>query len=253
MLCIGAGIGALATAIAAVDAGADVLIATAGAELATADSGGPGTRTHTWLPGALNDDETDRYLVELVDGFAATEPLTSGALPVRVVRDPEAGSRTVPTFVGSRVATWAGECLVSITGAVFTTVRGWTVTEMRDADGRQILVAPVGDVLCRLGSTAHVLHRALIAGAQDREVEVAVQSPLNHLVFDGGAVVGAVLGAADQQRAVGTRHGVVLAPDVVPVMDARSPEPGDGADSRVCLVSIPGSRFARVELLSMAD
>jgi hypothetical protein len=246
VLCLGAGIGGLATAVAAADAGADVVIATAGAKLSP-DQSALHANPSVWLP-AVEDDETDQYLAALIDGFAESSEPLSGAVHARVAGERPTGIRTVATFVGARVADWGAECLRSTTGALFSTVRGWTVTEMRDADGRPILVAPVGDILWRSGDSAQQLHEALVSGAEARDIEIALQTPLLRLVFEGGAVVGALLGGPDGEWAVGARHAVVLAPDTGITPDAAA-TPADGK-SRVCLVSIPGSRFARVELIS---
>jgi choline dehydrogenase-like flavoprotein len=245
VLCLGAGMGGLATAIAAAEAGADVIVATAGARL----SPEPSTLTANpdgWLP-VVGDDETDRYLASVVDGFSASAEPFFGAVPTRVAAERPTGTRTVETFVGARVADWGSDCLRSITGALFSTVRGWDVTEMHDADGRSILVAPVGDIRGQSGSTARDLHRSLISEAEARDIEATLRSPLQRLVFEGGLVVGAVLGGPGQEWAIGTRHAVVLAPDAGWASDA-AVTPATG-ESQLCLVSTAGSRFARVELV----
>lgn len=252
VLCLGAGIGALATAIAAVDADADVIIVSAAQHQPTNPSVAP-ANPDIWLPTSA-DDETDRYFAALIDGFAESAQPRSDAVPTRVAAERPEKIRTVATFVGARVAAWGAECLRSVTGAVFSTVRGWTVTEMLDADGRAVLIAPVGDIVCRSGTDTEELHRVLISEARVRGIDVEVEHPLLRVVFEGGAVVGAVLGDPDGEWAIGARHAVVLGPDVAAAADGAAGDPlsrnlTDG-DARVCLVSIPGSRFARVELVS---
>jgi len=252
VLCLGAGIGVLATAIAATDADADVIIVSAAAHVPTNPSAAlanPGI----WLPTAV-DDETDQYFAALVDGFAETAGAQGDTVPTRAAAERPEKIRTVATFVGARVADWGAECLRSATGAVFSTVRGWTVTEMLDTDGRAVLIAPVGDLVCRTGTDTEELHRALLSAAQARDIHVHLDHPLLRLVFEGGAVVGAVLGDPDGEWAIGARHAVVFGPDVADAADSAAEDPLsrnliDG-DARVCLVSIPGSRFARVELVS---
>lgn len=251
VLCIGAGIGGLAAAIAADDADAVAMIATGHAQLSPTGLWATAADLRDWLHSDVTDGETAQYLAALVDDFAlgaAVADSVSGAVPTRVAGDRPTGTRTVPTFVGARVADWGVECLKSVTGALVTTVLGWTVTEMRDADGQQILVAPVGDIACR---STHDLVETLVADADARDIEVAVDSPLQRLVFDGGAVVGAVLDGPDGQYSIRARHGVVLSPDLALPDDV--PQPTTAAEPRVCLVSIPGSRFVRVELLSSPD
>lgn len=252
MLCLGAGIGVLATAIAAADADADVIIVSAAAHI-PANAGAALANPDIWLPSAV-DDETDRYFAALVDGFAEVARVQGDSVPTRVAAERPEKTRTVATFVGARVADWGAECLRSVTGAVFSTVRGWTVTEMVDADGRPVLIAPVGDIVCRSGADTGELHRALRSAAQARDIGVNLDHPLLRLVFEDGGVVGAILGDAEGEWSIGARHAVVLGPDVIDAADTaeRDPlirNPADG-DARVCLVSIPGSRFARVELVS---
>jgi succinate dehydrogenase/fumarate reductase flavoprotein subunit len=252
VLCLGAGIGALATAIAAADADADVIIVSAAQHMPTNPSAAL-ANPDIWLP-TTADDETDRYFAALIDGFAVGSRPRSDAVPTRVAAERSEKIRTVATFVGARVADWGAECLQSVTGAVFSTVRGWTVIEMLDGDGRAVLAAPVGDIVCRPGINTEELHRTLISQARARDIGVDLNHPLLRLVFEGGAVVGAVLGDPDGQWAIGARHAVVLGPDVAAAADGAA---GDtlsrnliDGDARVCLVSIPGSRFARVELVS---
>lgn len=252
VLCLGAGIGALATAIAAVDADADVIIVGAAAHVPT-DPSAALANPDIWLP-TVADDETDQYFAALVAGFAESSPARCDIVPTRVAAKRPEKTRTVATFVGARVADWGAGCLRSVTGAVFSTVRGWTVTEMLDADGRPVLIAPVGDIVCRPGTDTGELHRTLISEARARDIEVEADHPLLRLVFEDGAVVGAVLGDPDGEWAIGARHAVVLGPDVADAADPAAEHPSarnsvDG-DARVCLVSIPGSRFARVELVS---
>lgn len=193
-----------------------------------------------------------------MDGFAQSADPLSRAVPTRVAAERPKGTRTVATFVGARVADWGAECLRSITGSVFSTVRGWTVAEMCDAQGRSILVAPVGGIVCQSGTDAPDLHQLLISETETRDIEVALRSPLSRLVFEGGAVVGAVLGGPDGEWAIGARHAVVIGPDGGGAPEGAVTQPDVaaapvGGKSRVCLVSIPGSRFARVELVSAPD
>lgn len=249
VLCVGAGIGGLATAIAAADADADVMIVTAGNESSAIDVGVSSVDLHSWLPVAVNDEDTDEYLAALVNGFPETTEPVSQVVATRTPQEPETDLRTVPTFVGTGVADWGSGCMHSLAGALFTTVRGWQVTEMHDAEGRRILVAPIGDMTWRAGQGIHTLKQALTARVTELDIDVVFESPFLRLVFEGGAVVGAVFGGSDQEYAVGARHGVVLAPDVALAVDA--PVQPESADRRVCLVSIPGSRFARVELVDL--
>jgi len=246
VLCVGAGVGALATAIAAADAGADVVVATAAAELSQSVwTESSSTDSASWLP-AVEDGDTRQYLASLIDGFAGGDPPSVDVVPVRIAVPRDATVRTVATFSGARVLQWGSECLGGLTAALFSSVQGWTVEEMTDSAGRSILVAPVDVGVGPADLGVHRLHRSLVSAVAGRDIDVVSHSPLQRLVFEGGVVVGAIVGRPGDEWAVGARHAVVLAPDSTPV----AAEPPTVTDEyRLALVSIPGSRFARVELL----
>ena len=105
--CTGSGVGGLATAIAAVDSGLDVLVAdAAGIE--------------------VEDDETNRYFRELSQGLlVGARSAAAGARPVRVVDDFAPAvlrPRQVEPFIGSGLQDWATDCLASPYGILYSRV-----------------------------------------------------------------------------------------------------------------------------------
>src|SRR6478609_3496116 len=114
ILCTGSGLGGLATAIAAVDAGVDVLVA---------DSAGLD----------VGDAETNRYFGELSQDLRV--PVHRAAAVDAPIRDDlapaAAASRRVEPFVGSRLQDWAASCLASQYGFLYSRVRELRAITMR--------------------------------------------------------------------------------------------------------------------------
>ncbi|MFS0895765.1 hypothetical protein [Mycolicibacterium litorale] len=239
VLCVGGVVGALASAVVAADADAEVLVT----GLAGGDRG--------WPADHVADEETLAYFVALTDGLAG-QPISAGEVPVRPVRPltaAERRGRTVPPFYGARLKTWTEQCLVSPYGLLHTRVSDWRTTTMRTLDNRPVQVKVIGTVTVPAAGGPPPLATWLNGEARMRDIEIDDDAVLQRIVFEEGVVVGAVFDTADGDYAVRARHGITLAPRVAhPVADYVRGED----EAEVALVSEIGSRFARVELLTAA-
>jgi hypothetical protein len=254
---IGAGIGGLANAIAAVDAGAEVLVADA-VPLSRGDAA-PGAlrerveaRYGTLLPETL-DTETNEYFAAISEGALESAAPQQSDVPRRVARNlsqDEAFGRYIEPFVGSRLVSWAAQCITSPYGLVYTSMRNWRTTTMRSTNGESIEVFSIGAVDWAEGSGQCDLRQWLADQARERDIEVQTGNALERIVFEEGVVVGVVLSTPDGPYTVRARAGVTLAPaDQDPGVDAPTGL-GDGHRLHVCLVGRTASRYGRVELLS---
>ena len=231
ILCTGSGLGGLATAIAAVDAGVDVLVA---------DSAGL----------EVEDAETNRYFGELSQDLCV--PVNRAAAVDAPIRDDLApaapASQRVEPFVGSRLQDWAASCLASPYGFLYSRVRERRAVTMLSSRGESFEVAAIGSIELRQDQPKVVLADWLSAQARDRGIEVCTDSPLQRIVFEGGRVLGAVLDTPSGPCAVRARHGVFVATGGHELGAARDlPET---ATLQVSLVRQAASRFGRVELLT---
>jgi len=239
LVCIGAGIGGLATAIAAVDAGEDVIVA---------DTAGG------WLQHAGTDVETEQFLAAVVEGLdpLARRPGT-GRVPTRVARAWTGDDRSVEPFIGATIRTWDAQCFGSPYGTLHSSVLGWQRTRMRSSDGEAIEVIPIGEIDWHDGLGEHDLLGWLGGQAYERDVDVLAASSLQRIVFEEGLIIGVVLDTPDGPYAVGTQRGVTLSPpdDGLGVVDPLT-DPSRRDSRQVCLVGRSASRFGRVELVTTA-
>lgn len=295
VLCVGAGIGGLATAIAAVEAAADVMVAgalhaddgrwlrgddghgsTLGAVLdARIDEFGvprgvPDDEPEPQAPGAGEvesaesaEPETEEQLDATAGYFAAVTaevdfdasapPADGRWVPARAVRElaeSETHTRTIETFFGAGLLDWARVCLDSVTGALYSTVRGWSAETLRDSAGKTLRLASLGAIEWRAGDGPDELFDWLAEAAAERDIAVSAASTLQTLLFEDRRIIGAELNTPEGPYFVRARHGVVISPDFtgggVPA-EADALPPGD---LEVCIVGRPASRFARVELVA---
>ncbi|TFV60291.1 FAD-binding protein [Mycobacterium sp. PS03-16] len=240
VLSVGGVIGALASAVISADADAEVLVASS-----PAHHGG-------WLADEVVDTDTHAYFASLCEGLASIDPLPEAELPVRVVRDlsaDEQRSRTVPPFRGGRLRNWVVQCLTSPYGLMHTRVAGWATTTMRTADDEPVEAKLIGTMAVPPAGGTNPLVGWLFDEAHGRGIDVRADARLQRLVFEDGVVAGAVLATSTGPCLVRARHGVTLAPGVMPITDGC----GDfraGDEVEVALVRQTASRFARVEVLS---
>lgn len=255
---IGAGIGGLATALATVEAGGEVLVVDPYSEVRGHAPAGVlrervGALRRSLLPDTA-DFETNEYLAAVTDGvLKPVEPAVGAAVPRREARNltsDEAYGRFVEPFFGSRLNAWASQCISSPYGLLYTSMRNWPTTSMRSAGGESIEVFSVGSMPWAddLGEVA--LRGWLTAQAKDREVEIRTNCPLERIVFEEGLIVGVVVSTPDGPRAVRTRAGITFAPADQADDDVDGDLAPAAADRlQVCIVGRTASRYARVELL----
>jgi hypothetical protein len=253
---IGAGMGGLANAIATVDAGGEVLVA--GAVPAFHGDPAPialrervGSRK-SWLLQDTQDVETNEYFAAVTEGVpVSAHQIANGSVHVRSARNlsQDEAFGPVETFMGSRLATWAAQCIASPYGLLYTSMRDWRTTTMRSDDGESIEVLSIGAMAWGDGSGESTLRQWVTRQARERDIEVETSSTLERIVFEEGVIVGVVLSTPDGPRAVRTRAGVTFAPHD---QDAgRYDEAATAGDRlQVCLVGRTASRFGRVELMS---
>jgi hypothetical protein len=257
LICLGAGIGGLASAIASVDSGADVIVADP-APAAPGGAASVATRRRVgsvrgWLQHDPVDFDTDEYFSALTEGLDATSVRADAALvPKRLASAWTADERTVEPFIGATIRAWDAKCLGSPYGMLHSSVFGWDRTRMRSSDGDSIEVLPIGEMDWHDGFGEHDVLDWMTRQALERDVEVLAATPLQRLVFEEGLIVGAVLDTPDGPLAVASRHGVTLSPtDHEPVLVGGAlTEQSPGEERQVCLVARTASRFGRVEFVT---
>jgi hypothetical protein len=172
-------------------------------------------------------------------------------VPTRTATASPDGNAVEP-FLGSRLMDWAGQCLTSPYGMLYSSVFGWySCATMRSADGGTIEVVPIGTIDWRRGLGGGVLQDWMLDRVREREIEMLSDTGMERLVFEDGRVTGVVLSTSNGPLAVRARRGVTIAPsenDSATVGIA----PVGGEQRQVCLVGKTASRFGRVELLSSA-
>lgn len=257
VICTGAGVAALAHAVAVVDMGGDVFVA------GSRDEDGPGgaavavrsrvDRLH-WLDIHTSDPDTNDYFASLSSDLG---PLTRSArdadVPIRVVdhAEPVDPRGVVMPFVGARLRDWAARCLVSPYGYLYTRVADWQSTTLRTVDGDSIEVAEIGSFTPDPANVGGSIVDWLTAQAADRDIDIHHGTSLERMVFEEGAVVGAEFMTADGPLAVRARHGVTVAGGGPSAALATGQAlPTDDTALRLCLVGQTASRFGRVELLT---
>ena len=251
--CIGAGLGGLANAIAATDAGGEVLVFDAAPSHFGSLHGTVRERVRAkggWLVHATLDAETDEYFAAFTEGVADLTDAEAG-VPVRVARNltrEEAHGRFIEPFVGSRLTGWASQCLSSPCGLMYTSMRNWPTTTMRSADGQSIEAFSIGTVEWNDGHGEQALRRWMFDRARERDIDVQTGT-LQRLVFEDGLVVGVVLTTPEGPYAVRTRAGVTIAPGDEDSPPDASQQPS-GEPLHVCIVGRTASRFGRVELMN---
>jgi hypothetical protein len=235
VLCTGSGVGGLATAIAAVDAGVDVFVA---------DS----------LGLDVADDETNLYFDELSQDLCVPVHRAPAIdMPIRVNEDlvPAAStSRRVEPFIGSRLRDWAASCVASPYGFLYSRVAERTAVTMRSSRGESFEVAAIGSIELGPDLPQVVLDDWVYTQARARGIEVCTDSPLQRIVFEDGHVLGAVLDTPSGAFSVRARHGVLVSTgghDLGGTVPSDFPE---RATLQVSLVRQAPSRFGRIELLT---
>ena len=258
LVCLGAGVGGLAGAIATAETGAEVIVADTTPEPPT-DVSAIATRRRVgsmlgWLQHDAVDLETNEYFHALAEGL---DPLARRAgarsVPTRMASEWTPDERVVETFVGAAVRDWDAQCLGSPYGMLHTSIYGWQATTMRSSDGEAIEVVPLGSMDWHDGLDGTELLEWMRAQVRERDIELLANSPLQRLVFEEGVIAGVVLTTPDGPFAVRTTRGVMLSPPDLDPVGADRPIESISADTKqVCLVGRTASRFGRVELVTAA-
>ena len=255
---VGAGIGGLANAIAVVDAGGDVLVADARSHAVGGGHSGAlrerlQARSQSLLPETI-DCETNEYFAAVSEGIQQL-PQPAGeasSVPRRNARNlsSEEAFGSVEPFFGSRLNSWAEQCITSPYGLMYTSMRDWQTTTMRSGNGESIEVCSVGAMDWAPGFGEGDLHKWLATQADERDIEVQSSSTLDRIVFEEGVIVGIVLSTPTGPWAVRTHAGICLAPGDQDVYASDAVDLGAGDRLHVCLVGRTASRYGRVELLA---
>jgi hypothetical protein len=254
---VGAGAGGLANAIATVDAGGEVLVVDAAPTFrGDAVSGALRERVeakrHSLLPETL-DVETNEYFAAVSEGIRLpADPVPDATVFQRVARNlsQDEAFGFVEPFVGSRLNSWAEQCITSPYGLLYTSMRDWRTTTMRAAGGDSIEVVSVGAMEWADGFGEADLLQWLTTEAYDRDIEVETATSLERIVFEEGVIVGVVLSTPDGPHAVRTRAGITFASRDHDPADGGHPGATAGDRLQVCLVGRTASRFGRVELMA---
>ena len=244
VVCTGAGVACIATAIGVVDLGGEVFVANA--------TGSPSP--HPGLGVDVEDAETNEYLAALSSDLAPVNRSRWDVdVPVRAVHQlvPVDAGRTVAPFIGSRLRDWAARCLASPYGYLYTRVFDGQADTLHTSAGESLEVLEIGSMTPDADDVAGSVTDWLTAQAADRRLETHSASSLARIVFEEGEPVGAVFTTPEGPVAIRTRLGVIVAsggPQVT--VAARQELPFGDVAARVCLVSQRASRFGRVELLT---
>ena len=238
VVCTDVGPAGLLCAVAASAHGGDVLMAA------------PRRHPLSWFDTLRGDSATSAYAAALVDDIDVKKlPDQSSALPVRAVQPLEKlpsgrKKRTVPEFDGGRLPRWAGECITSPLGYLYTRVTGWPSSAMQSADGGTLDIVDVYAFDAPASAEPGGLDAWLQAQVREQDLVAEPVDTIERLVFEDTTVSGVIFATADGPLAVRARHGVLLCGPPPASLQAARSVPG-----RLALVGRTASRFGRVELL----
>jgi hypothetical protein len=247
VVCTDTGMAGWATAISAADADVEVFLADArGERSVAADNAMPG-----WFD--FGDDEANAvYRGELTADLDHEALVQRGAdLPVRRTGElVPARRRPRPPFHGSRLRQWTVECITASTGFLYTQVTDWTSETMDCGQGDLVRVTEIGSVTPELVDPVGSVVEWLTAEALDRDVAPCPVARFDRLVFEEGAVIGAVFSTDAGTLAIRARHGVLVCRKEIPAVNDFSRSRSGLPDLRIALIGKEASRFGRVELLT---
>lgn len=208
-----------------------------------------------WWKCDTTDVATDEYFSALSDGLVpASQGPADVGLAVRVAHDLPTDGSALPPFIGAKLPAWTARCVSSSYGVFTSTVPGRPSTPMHSADGEAIAVFSVGSIDWHDGLGEQALFDWMAAQAHDRGIEVREAGQLQRIVFEEGAIVGAVFSTPDGPYSVRARYGLTMSPTEPATIGSDAPVATGAADRmQVCLVAHAGSRFARVELLTTSS
>ncbi len=247
VVCTDSGMAGLATAIAAVDEDAEVFLASA----PDAHPVVPDGPLQRWF--IFGDDEANaeyRGALTADLDIAAVAQRDSG-LPVR--RSGElvpARRRPRPPFEGPRLREWTTRCIAAPSGYLYTRLTDWTSDTMDCGGGEVVEVKEIGSMTPDLDDPAGSVVDWLTAEALDRGVSPYPVRRFDRLVFEQGAVIGAVFSTDDGPLAIRAHHGVLVCRKESAAGDDFYRRIAGKSVLRVALVGRDASRFGRVELLT---
>jgi hypothetical protein len=257
VVCTGSGVAGLASAISAIDIGGEVFVADTSGDRASVTPVPVRARVdrlHPWLGVDVGDSETNDYFAALSSDLGPLRRSTwDVGVPIRVAHEPVPpdSGRTIAPFVGARLRDWAARCLASPYGFLYTRICDGLTTTLQTSDGEAIEVAEIGSMTPDPANVSGSVYDWMTAQARDRRIGAHPGSSLERIVFDDGAVVGAVFTTPDGPLAVRARHGVAVATGGPEINTAAAHHlPAGDPVLRVCLVGQSASRFGRVELLT---
>jgi hypothetical protein len=203
----------------------------------------------------VSDAATIEYLDSVTDDIPVPpDEFGTGELPIRFVEGPVAAvddvrGTVLPTFSGAALQTWAGNCLAVPGGMLSTKVADPSLTVSYEESGRSVETLLVASVDFDAHNAVDFVEW-MTSTAEDQDVRAGDANELQRLIFDSGAVVGAVLGTPSGARTIRARQAVVLA---VGADDQRCVWPTEGLDgvrtAQLAFVTRAASRFGRLELL----
>src|ERR1700754_4337417 len=169
-----------------------------------------------WQPTHLievDDDQTIRYFREVSQDLIRARRAPAMAAPIRVIDDSAPAMSTprrLDPFIGSGLQNWAASCLASPCGFLYSRVVERKAVTMRSSRGESYEVTTVGAIELGPDLPQVMLGDWLSAQADDRDIEVRVDSPLKRLVLEDARVLPAVLRTPSGMRAVRARRGILV-------------------------------------------
>lgn len=231
VICVGTDPGPTAQAISGAQCGRSVLVV---------------ARPQIWdtdIAAYVAEMTADLSLPESVAGLPLTRAQPFEAEPAR--------GRVIDTFIGAHLRDWAGQCLATPFGVLYTDPFGVDATPMRTDEDVRIEVAVVGDYPSDIERSGRALAHWLTGQADLHDVAPDPDLTLHRLIVEYGRVAGAELHTASGPLLVRALDGVAL-----PTTSADADWPVrsdlDDIDLQVVIVGRPAGRFGRVELLKSA-
>lgn len=234
VICAGSGPGVLAFAIACASRDQRVLVV---------DS----------VPaGELADPETVEYIQAMTEDLGPiNQDFELAHTRAQPVPPPKGDRPRIEPFLGGRLRQWSATCMGSAFGVMFSDVIDTSMTPLR-TKVEPIRAIPLGSYSANGDRPGPALADWLGAQAAALDVTPEADWTLRRLLFEGGRVVGAVLGTPDGPYRVRALECVAVNTVAAPAVEDWPVQAGlDAAELQVALVGRTAARFGRVELLEL--